>query len=118
MAKERHRETGGDLSKVSGTIFVCQAFIAPVVFCRVSAASSAEGVSVRLTAPDLLTCGGQPKSHQSLGMRAARCGPQTRREAGEGGSRRSERPAEECFHTSRSPAEERRGEDEGPGLSE
>lgn len=82
-------------------------YVAPVVIWRVSAASSAGRVSVWITVPDFLTCGGQPKSHQSPRMRAASCGLRRQREAGEEGIRLSERPAEECVHTCRSPAEER-----------
>lgn len=110
-----HKETGGNLSTVSGPIFVCQTYIAPAVVWRVSAASSAGRVSVWITVPDFLTCGGQPKSHQSPRMRAACCGMQRQREGGEEVIRLSERTAEECVRTSHSPAEER-GENEIPGI--
>lgn len=67
---------------------------------------------------DFLTCGGQPKSHQSPRMRAERCGQLRRREAAEEGRRLNERPAEEeGVHTSRSPAEGTGGNDK-PGSSE
>lgn len=45
-------------------------------------------------------------------MRAARRGQQRRREAAEEEARRTERPAEERVHTSRSPAEGTGGEKE------
>lgn len=70
-----------------------------------------------LRLPDFLTCGGQPKSHQSPRMRPAGCGLRRQREAGGEGTRLSATHAEECFHTSRSPAEDR-GENEIPGGSE
>lgn len=46
-------------------------------------------------------------SHQRLRMRVGSCVLQRQREAGEEGMQQSERPAEECVHTSRSPAEQR-----------
>ncbi len=90
-------------------------YVAPVVIWRVTAASSAGRVSVWITVCDFLTCEDQPKSHQSPRMKAARCGLQRQREAGEEGIRLSARPAEECVHTSHSPAEKRGGK---MGLSE
>lgn len=76
-----------------------------------------ERISIWVTDPDLLTCGGQPKSHQSPGTRPACCGLRMRRETGGEKTRWSERPAEECFRTSHSPTENR-GENEIAGASD
>lgn len=116
---ERHKETGGNLSTVSRTIFACQTFIAPVVLWRASAASSAErGLKSGLQLPIFLTCGGRPESHQSPRVRAVCGGLQRRRGAAGEGIRPSERPAEACVHTCRSPAEERGERKRQPALSE
>lgn len=85
---------------------------------RLSAASAAGEDSIWITAPDFLTCGGRPESHPSPKMRPAGCGPRMgRRGAQAEGMKRSARHAEERFHTSRPPAEDR-GENETAGLSE
>ena len=78
---------------------------------KMSAASPAGRVSVWITDPDFLTCVGQPKSHQSPGMRAVRYGLQRQQEAGEEEVQLSERSAEECVRTSRLPAKAQREEE-------
>lgn len=111
------KETGGNQSTVSGTIFACQACILLLSRSGERPASAAGKVSIWIMASDFLTCGAQPKSHQSLRMRAAGCGLRRQREAAGEGMRLSETPAVERFHTSHSPAEDR-GEKEAPGVSE
>ena len=60
---------------------------------------------VWITVRDLLTCGGQPESHQSrLRGGSVHCGLQRLREAEEEGPRLNGRPAEEWVGTSHSPA--------------
>lgn len=91
------RKQGGSLSRVSGT--KCSR-------ARESAASAAGNVSIWIMTPDILTCGVQPESHQSLPTKPAGCGLRRQRGAAGEGRRQSARHAVECSHTSRSPAED------------
>lgn len=76
-----------------------------------------ERISIWVTHPDWLTCGGQPKSHRSPGTRPACCGLRMQRETCGEKTRWSGRPAEECSHTSHSPTENS-GEHERAGASD